>query len=318
MGGRRPWHQRLGRRFQPAFRYAPALATILIVSLGITWLAASLNRGSLTSSGSTTSGGAPAFSGGEKSSAPPFGVLPRLATGAQPSLGAPQVTAGNAETTAGLNFSGTLPSLPSVLPVYRYDEPTAGDRTRLAAALQAPSGLGAIAVTPTDVARGLEPQFVLDAPAPSGSQGSNADRANAFLAAHNLLPHFAFQLSPADSGSQVIYGRVFDGPTGPVRQVRPDASVAGLTVDITGGTVDVRGPLDLPLAIGRYPTRPAAESLAAANLRQVSGAADLDHAELVYVLVVSGDHGYYEPELLLTGPGRTILAPVVAQGWLRA
>jgi len=30
---RRPWHQRLGRRFQPALRYAPALATLLVVAL---------------------------------------------------------------------------------------------------------------------------------------------------------------------------------------------------------------------------------------------------------------------------------------------
>jgi hypothetical protein len=317
IGGRLPWHQRFRRRFQPVVRYAPALATILIVSLGITWLAAS-HGGGLTSGGSTTSAGAPAMGGGEKSAwGPAFGVLPRLASGAQPSFAAPQVTAGNADTTAGLSFGGTLPSLPTELPVYRYDEPTADDRARSAAALQAQSGLS-IAVTPSDAARGLEPQFNFKAPAPSGSQGSIADRANLFLAAHNLLPRFAFQLSPAASGSEVIYGRVFDGPAGPVRQVRPDASVAGLTVGIAGAGVSAQGPLDLPLSIAPYPARSASEALSAANVHQVSVGADLDHAELVYVLVISGGHGYYEPELLLTGAGRSVLAPVVAQAWLHA
>jgi hypothetical protein len=82
--------------------------------------------------------------------------------------------------------------------------------------------------------------------------------------------------------------------------------------------VSAQGPLDLPLSIAPYPARSAAEALTAANVRQVSAGADLDHAELVYVLVISGGHGYYEPELLLTGAGRSVLAPVVAQAWLHA
>jgi hypothetical protein len=315
---RRPWHQRLGRRLRPAVRYAPALATILVVSLGITWLAGNFHGSGAGSGTSTTSAGAPAYSGGEKSAAPAFGVLPRIATGAQPSLAAPQASAANADATAGLSFSGTLPSLPSELPVYRYDEPAAGDRARIAAALQAQSGLAAIAVTASDAARGLEPQFVFNAPAPSGSQGGVDQAANAFLAAHNLVPRFAFQLTQASSGNQVIYGRVFDGPAGPIRQVRPDGGVAGLTIDITGGTVSGRGPLDLPLTTASYPARPAADALTAAHVRLGSGAAALDHAELVYVLVVAGGHGYYEPELHLTGPGSSVLAPVVAQAWLSA
>jgi hypothetical protein len=315
----RPWHQRLGRRFRPAVRYAPALATILVVSLGITWLAGNFHAGGSPSSGSsTTSAGAPAYSGGEKAAAPAFGVLPRLATGAQPSLAAPQASAANADATAGLSFSGTLPSLSTELPVYRYDEPTADDRARIDAALQAQSGLAAIAVTPSDAARGLEPQFVFNAPGPSGPQGGVAQAANAFLAAHNLVPRFAFQLSQASSGNQVIYGRVFDGPAGPIRQVRPDGGVAGLTIDITGGTVSGRGPLVLPLTTASYPARTAADALTAAHVRKGSGAAALDHAEVVYVLVVAGGHGYYEPELLLTGPGLSVLAPVVAQAWLSA
>src|ERR1700694_420831 len=63
---RRPWHQRLGRRFQPALRYAPALATLLVVALGVTWFANSFH-GSVTGSPSATSAGAPAY-GSEKAS----------------------------------------------------------------------------------------------------------------------------------------------------------------------------------------------------------------------------------------------------------
>jgi hypothetical protein len=311
---RRPWHQRLGRRFQPALRYAPALATLLVVALGVTWLAGTF-RGGAGSAGTTTSAGAPAF-GNQKALAPAFGVLPRLAPGGARAAAAPQATTG-ADSPAAGTFSGTLPSLPAELPVYRYDEPSSADRARIGAALQAQTGLAAIGVSPSDAVRGLEPQFVFNAPAPSGSQGSDpAVAANAFLASHNLTPHFAFQLSVASSGSQVLYGRVFTGTGGSIRQVRPDGSAAGLLVDLSGGSVSARGPLDLPLTIAPYPLRSASEALPAVNVRPATSAAAFDRAELVYVLVVSGGHGYYEPALLFTGPGGVKLAPVIAAGWL--
>ena len=132
----------------------------------------------------------------------------------------------------------------------------------------------------------------------------------------SLTPLFAFQLSVAGSGNQVIYGRLFDGPGGSIRQVRPDGSVAGLTVDLSGGAVSVRGPLDLSLTVASYPLRSASEALAAANVRQAAGTPAFDRAELVYVVVVSRGHGYYEPALLLTGPSSAVLAPVIAPPWL--
>jgi hypothetical protein len=311
--GKRPWHQRLRRRLQPAVRYAPALATILVVALGVTWLAGTFHGG-LTSSGSTTSGAAPTF-GGQKASSQSFGVLPRLASNGERAATAPQTTYGGADNSAGLGFSGTLPSLPSVLPVYRYEEPTAADRAMSAATLQARTGL-AVMVTPSDPAAGVEPQFVVDGPAPAGSPAGAAETASSFLSAHNLTPLFAFQVSVGTSGHQVVYVRQFDGPEGPIRQVRPNAAATGITVDLSGATIAVSGPLDLPLVSATYPLRSAGEALAAANVRQVPGVATLNTAELVYVLVVSGGHGYYEPELLLSGPGGNVLAPVVAQGWL--
>ena len=80
--------------------------------------------------------------------------------------------------------------------------------------------------------------------------------------------------------------------------------------------MSVRGPLDLPLASASYPVRSTTDALAAANVHKGTAGGTFDRAELVYVLVVSGGHGYYEPELLLTGPGGVLLAPVIAPGWL--
>jgi hypothetical protein len=318
---RRPWHQRFSRRFQPALRYAPALATLLVVAFGVTWLVGNF-RGGLGSGASTTSAGAPAL-GSQKASAPAFGVLPALGPGGARST-APQASSG-ADTNADAGFSGTPVILPADLPVYRYDEPTTSDRATAAATLQAQSGL-AVAVTASDPARGVEPQFLLNGPPPVGpapacptAACSWAAEANAFLTSHNEVPRFAFQVSVFPAAGQVVYGRQFDGPTGPARLVRPDGSGAGLAVDMAGATVSVRGPLDLPLASASYPLRSAADALAAANVRQgPTGAAPFDRAELVYVLVVSGGHGYYEPELLLTGPGAVVLAPMIAPRWLGA
>ena len=311
---RRPWHQRLSRSFQPALRYAPALALLLVVALGVTWVAGNF-RGA-GSTGSTTSAGAPAL-GDQKAAAPAFGVLPPLGPGRARSTTSPQFTqAGGA--APGPTFSGTLPILPSELPVYRYDEPGAADLVAAAATLQGKAGL-ALTVTPSDPATGVEPQFSTAAgSAPDRTQGAAAT-ANGFLSNHNLAPRFAFQLTVAPSGLRVVYGRLFDGPAGPIRQVRPDGSAAGLTVDLVDSvtsTASARGPLDLPFTSASYPLRTAAAALTAAKLGQASGTAGLNRAELVYVLVVSGGHGYYEPELLLTGPGGAVLAPVVAEQWL--
>ncbi len=310
---RRPWHERFGLRFQPALRYTPALAALLVVALGVTWVAGNFHR---FGSGSATSASAPAL-GSQKASAPAFGVLPRLAPGGERAVTAPQATNGSADSGQGSSFSGTLPRLPPALPVYRYDEPIAADRATTAATLRAQTGL-AVTVTPSDPATGVEPQFQVSGPTQAGSQGGSAETATGFLASHNLTPPFTFQTAVAANGREVIYVRLFDGPAGPIRQVRSDGTGAGITVDLTEGRTTAKGPLDLPLASARYQLRSAAEALSAANIRPGSGIAALDKAELVYVLVVSGGHGYYEPELLLTGPGGTVLTPVVAQEWLGA
>src|SRR5256885_17255851 len=70
---RRPWHERLGRRFQPAVRDAPALATLLVVALGVTWLPGHLRGGGTTSTSSA--GGAP-LQHAQKAGGPSLRVLP--------------------------------------------------------------------------------------------------------------------------------------------------------------------------------------------------------------------------------------------------
>ncbi|MDQ6918488.1 MAG: hypothetical protein M3Z98_03910 [Candidatus Dormibacteraeota bacterium] len=314
---RRSWYQRLGLGFQPVLRYAPALATLLVVALGVTWLATSF-RGGAGNDASTTSAGAPGFASKENgAAAPAFGKLPSAMPETARSGTAPQTT--TADSGAGHSFGGTLPNLPATLPVYRYDEPTSADRERIGAAMQSQSGLPAIAVTLSDVARDLEPQFVVNSSASSPAPGSSpAEAANTFLTGHGLAPHFAFQVSVSGSGGQVLYQRVFDGPAGPIRQVRRDGGPAGLVVDFTGGTISARGPLELPLTIAQYPLRSASGALAAANVPTATGAAGYDKAELVYVLAISGGHGYYEPALLLSGPGGSRLAPAIAAEWLGA
>ena len=119
------------------------------------------------------------------------------------------------------------------------------------------------------------------------------------------------------SGTTVVYVRQFLGPTGAIPQVRLDGSPAGTTVDVQGSAVTrVSGPLDLPLESATYPLSPASAALAGAGVRTAAGGALLDRASLVYVVVVSAGRGYYEPELMLTGPGGTVLVPVVTPNWL--
>src|SRR5260221_9015994 len=116
---RRPWYRRLG--FKPALRYTPALATLLVVALGVTWLANNL-RGGPGNSPTATSAGAPAF-GSAQNAAPAFGVLPALNPGGGKTPPAPETTAGAIDSAARRSLSGKLPTFPPVPPALRYREP---------------------------------------------------------------------------------------------------------------------------------------------------------------------------------------------------
>jgi hypothetical protein len=148
--------------------------------------------------------------------------------------------------------------------------------------------------------------------------GDQAAAAQAYLADHHLLPTFAYRL--VLEPDRVVYARQFENAAGPVRQSLPSGRPAGLEVDFRAGAiVSVSGPLDLSLATAGYPLRPATQALAGGAPEDATAAAGgraYNQAALVYVLVVSGGHGYYEPELLLTGSAGAELLPVIAPQWL--
>ena len=309
---RRPWHDRLAGLFRPNLRAAPAVAAVLALLVGGGWLLVHAPLGGeSTTSGSA--GGAPYSS---ERAGPAFGVLPSVASAARSTPGSKAVSPGTggaaSDAGAAIVFSGALPTLPAVLPVYRYDEPATAQLEEAAAALDARSGFK-LAVTPSDAATGVEPRFAVSRLAEAYSS------TDAFLASHGLLPNYLYLVQIDASGGGILYARQFPTPTGSAPEVGRDGLPTGLRVGLQGDLViAAAGPLDLPLASADYPARSAPAALAAAGARAVPGAGPsaFGNAQLVYVLVVAGGHGYYEPELLLSGRGGTLLAPLVAPAWL--
>ena len=305
IAARRPWHQRLADLLRPTLRAAPAVAAVLAVLVGAGWLLAHARLGG----GSTTSsraGGAPYIS---QRAAPAFGILPSLASA---KAVAPQVGAATSDTGTAIVFSGSLPSLPGELPVYRYDEPTSAQREQAAAGLGARTGLK-VTVSASDVAAGVEPRFMVSGLAEAAASP------DAFLARHGLLPTYLFLVVMDPAGSGIVYARQFPTPTGSAPEVGRGGLPTGLWVGLEGSlVVGASGPLALPLTEAQYPARTATDALAAAGARALPAAGPnaFDSAQLVYVLVVAGGHGYYEPELFLTGRGGALLAPLVASAWL--
>src|ERR1700737_4438022 len=72
----RPWHRRLTIALRPSLRFAPALAAVLVVALGATWLVGNHSFGGGATTTSSSSGGA---YGAQKALAPGFGAVPPLA-----------------------------------------------------------------------------------------------------------------------------------------------------------------------------------------------------------------------------------------------
>lgn len=292
---RRPWPERLLGWFRAPAHLAPALAALVVVA-GLGWVVTGFHP-SGNAATSSSAGGAPG--GG----APLFGILPVPATSgkgaadrsAGPALSVPGVP-GSAELAVPTP-SGQAPAVPGGMTVYRFDEPSPAAVAAAAAALSERSGLP-VQVLPGEAATGRPPSFqVTGLSSPVGPEGEAA-AARDLLGAHNLVPRYRFEVLTGTD--RVVYERIFVDPAaGAVPVVGADGSPAGLEVDFSGGLlVSVRGPLELALASAPYPTRgPLAGS---------------PGGRLVYVLVLAGGHGYYEPELL-TGDG---LRPVIAPHWL--
>jgi hypothetical protein len=216
-------------------------------------------------------------------------------------------------------FVGRLPNLPGALPVYRYDEPSPSARTAAADQLRKQTGLR-VDVQPSRAATGQEPQFVLHGIEAQVSLPSLVATAEAFVTGHMLTPSYSFQVTVPPNSQSVVYARQFQVGGTKVPVARPAGGATGLAVQVEGNlVVGASGPLELPLDTADYPVRTSSEVLSGAGVRPAAEGASmpiLDHAQLVYVVVVSGGHGYYEPEMLFTGGAGMVLAPLVSTNWL--
>ena len=198
---------------------------------------------------------------------------------------------------------------PSELPVYRFDEPSPSELAATVTALTDRSGLS-IKVLAGDPAAGQPPRFqVTGLNVPVGPEGQVA-AAQSFLGAHALLPTYTYGV--ISSPDRVVYNRRFGDPAGSIPEVGLDGRAVGLEVDFSGGSlVAVTGPLELAVANSPYPLRVFSTTPAAAT-----GESQGQAVRLVYVLVVAGGHGYYEPELLVFSSAGFEFQPVIAPQYL--
>jgi hypothetical protein len=319
---------------------ASAVAIVLVLAIGIGIISLRGFQGSGGSTASRESGTAP-FAGGATASGA-FGRLPAPALQPVPNAVTAPKTAGPSGAAAGqsavglyfgpatLVWAGQFTIQVTIAPVYRYAEPTTGAADQFAASLGAsrqpgPAGqaglgsysgtgfvLGVSGTTPSPL---REPLFFLT---PDGSTlpppGPTAtDTANAFLAAHNLVPAWPYVVAPVPSAdvARVLYLRQFAVQgVGQVYMVDGVGERHGLEVDLRGGQpVQAFGPLPVTLDTADYPIISAGQAVKSALASSPAGAASIEPTptvrlttvELVYALAVAGDHSFYEPAFLFSG-----------------
>jgi hypothetical protein len=227
-----------------------------------------------------------------------------------------------------LSWTGKLELTIGNALVYRYHEPSTNTADQFATSLGAilqtrPSGyLGAYETTELNIrVRGSvqsparEPAFIL-VPirpiAPVVAAGGPVDVAGVFLAEHSLVPAWPYTTQVTTQGEQtrVMFLRQFlVAGYGNAYVVDSAGARTGLQVDLKGSTpAGASGPFPLSLESATYPIISADEAVrsalasspaapASANVPAVA----LTDAELVYALVVVGDHSFYEPAVLFWG-----------------
>jgi hypothetical protein len=322
-----------GIREAPAIPMA-AVAAVLVVLLG----AGVLLHGGLGRGGSTAStaagGGAPMAQPGVALNSPgAFGRLPSPVSGARASNGqgpqsATTVPSSDYSGTVALKWTGKLVLNISTAPVFRYQEPSTNAADQFANSLGAilvsrPAGfLGSYQTTDLSVrVRGTvqsparEPTFII-LPIISGividGAGGPADLALIFLAEHSLAPSWPYTSDVAASGdvSKVSLLRQFGvAGYGYANLVDSSGERYGIEVDLKGSEPTAAiGPLGLNLDSAPYPIISADEAVRSALASSTSDSsapgvptATLTTAELVYSLVVAGDHSFYEPSILFSG-----------------
>lgn len=312
-----------------------ALAAVLVVIIGVTVLAQSgvhFGGGASSTSGLTSGGGAPYAAG----SSGAFGRLPSpvLNTGqptkAQDGAAQPSTT-GPTSAYAGpvtLTWAGKLDLSIATAPVFRYREPSTNTADQLATSLGAilqnrPAGyLGSYETTDFNVrVRGTiqapahEPSFIIlpiTRVAPVEAAGGPADVAVVFLAQHSLAPSWQYTSDTVVAGevAKVTLSRQFAvSGYGYAYLVDSTGERYGMEVDLSGSRpISAEGPLPLSLESADYPIISADEAVRSALASSPASAGSaatpavaLTTAELVYSLVVAGDHSFYEPSILFTG-----------------
>jgi hypothetical protein len=323
---------------------AATVAVVLVLAIGIGIISFGGFRGGgaggATSATSRDSQTAP-FAGG--AGAPgAFGRLPGLALQPVPGAETAPKTAGPTGPLAGqsavglyfgpanLVWAGHFNFQVTSAPVYRYAEPTIATADQFAATLGATRQTGLEGLAPLGEYAGSgfvlgiagtsqsplrEPFFFLTpdrsklaAPAPTA-----IDTANAFLAAHNLVPAWPYVVATVQSGDvvRVLYLRQFAVQgVGEAYMVDGVGERHGLEVDLRGGQpLQVGGPLPVSLDTADYPMISAGMAVQSALKSSPAGPASiepiptvrLNTVELIYALAVGGDHSFYEPAFLFSG-----------------
>lgn len=317
---------------------AAATALVLVVAIGTAIFVVGgfgHGGGGVATTNGSTAGGGQGFSGpmGGQDASNRFGRLPSpvFATPSKTSTPAQYTPAGSGTDYAGpvrYVWSGTFDLKITAAPVYRYREPSPADADAFATALggvlqERPGGfLGAykasdytLKVRGTTSSPPSSPAYFifsgLNMPAVEAAGGQDA-LADVFLAQHGLQPQWRYAIMVDSSGdpTRVVYQRQFEVPDyGPAYLVDYNANRYGLEVDLSANRpVVVSGMLPTGLDVARYPiANPASaiqsvvSSFAADPTGTPAPPAQLNHAELVYVLVPATDHGFYEPAYLFTG-----------------
>jgi hypothetical protein len=340
---------------------ASAVAVVLVVAIGIgiVSLRGFHGGGGASSATSRDSGTAP-YAGGLSASGafgrlPPPSLQPVSSADIAPKTSGPtgalagQSLAGLYFGPAQLVWAGQVNIQVTSAPVYRYVEPASADADQFAASLRAspqpgpgsPAGLGSysgtgfvLGVTGTTASPLREPFFYLtpdrsSLPAPGPTDAATAD---AFLAAHNVMPAWPYVLAivPSPDVVRVLYLRQFAVQgVGQVFMVDGLGERHGLEVDLRGGQpMQAAGPLPVTLDSADYPIISAGQAVQSALKSASIGPASiepiptvrLNTVELVYALAIAGDHSFYEPAFLFSGTfthngviyTKRVLVPAVA------
>ena len=341
MQSSRPAPRRMRDAFAGLFqgiRAAPAvpLSAVAVVLVVVIFVAAFTRLGSFGPGGGGASTAAnPAQAPVDRQLyAGSFGRLPTpVFNGQKISVPGPATSQGASTNYAGpvqYTWTGKLTLNISTAPVFRYHEPSTNIADQFATGLGAvlrerPSGfLGSYSASDyTLKVRGTvqsppsSPAYFIfsssSMPASDAAGAGPADQANIFLAQHSLTPQWNYAVEVDSSGDpvKVRFERQFDVTGyGPAHLVDVNGQRYGLEVDFSANRpVLATGLLPVSLDIADYKLVSADDAVRAALASAAqpgvgpspAATVQLTQADLVYVLVPSGDHSFYEPAILFSG-----------------